>query len=190
MTENAIVLNDGEKILWQGKPDASVLGVWFFTKVVWFVLIATFFTFWSFMFIGGMWAAANRAKDFNPFVPAGQALMLIVPLSALAASVYCAILRGTYRYLITNQRLVFIGGLLMRRRRSVHYHKVTDVQVSQNFLEQILGIRSLEIFTPGTSSMVGWGKERAEITFSGLKETGIPEQIVNNTLKSYKATGE
>lgn len=191
MSENSLTLNDGEKILWQGKPEASVLGVWFFTKVINFTLVAAFITFWCFGFFGGMWATAtNQEQGFNPFSTVGQALKLVVPLCALGAFVYVGALRQTYRYFVTNQRLVFIGGLLVKKRRSVHYHKVTDVEVSQNFLEQLFGVRSLKIFTAGGSSFSGWGFERAEITFPGLRETSEAEQIVNSTLKSYRATGE
>ena len=191
MAESNIALNDGEKILWQGRPEASVLGVWFFTKVIGTALIASFLTFWSLGVFGGIWAAAtNEGQGFNPLSSIGQALRIVVPLCALAAFAYVVALRKTYQYFVTNQRLVFIGGLLMKKRRSVHYHKVTDVEVSQNFLEQLLGIRSLKIFTAGTSSMGGWGWERAEITFAGLKEADTAEQIVNSTLKSYRATGE
>ena len=190
MTEDDMALNDGEKILWQDKPNASLLGVWFFTKVVCFVLVVTFLTFWCSGFIGGMWAAATHRKMNNPFMLAAQVLKFTVPFCALAALAYCVSLRQTYHYFVTNQRLVFIGGLLMKKRRSVHYHKVTDLEVSQNFLEQLLGIRSLKIFTAGTSSVGAWGLQRAEITFPGLKEADTAEQLINNVLKSYRATGE
>lgn len=189
-TEDFLVLDEGEKILWQGKPDASVLGVWLFTKGFAFVFAAAFLTFWSCGFFGGMWAVATKQEGFNPFLTAGQVLKIVIPLCVLGAFVYIANLLKTYRYFVTNQRIVFIGGLLMKKRRSVHYHKVTDVEVSQNLFEQLLGIRSLKIFTAGTSSSMGpWG-ERAEIEFQGLKEADTAERLINTTLKSYRATGE
>lgn len=188
-TESSVALNEGEKILWKDRPDAAIFGVWFFTKGIPFVFATAFLTFWSFGFFGGMWAARTRQEGFNPFLATGQALKLVIPLSVFGMFVYLIGLRKTYRYFTTNQRLIFVGGLLMKKRRSVHYHKVTDVEVSQNFIEQLLGLRSLKIFTAGTSSMGPWG-ERAEIEFQGLKEADTAEQLINQTLKSYKATGE
>lgn len=191
MAEGGIALNDGEKILWESRPEKSMLGVWFFTRVIGFTIAAAFLTFWSFGFFGGMWAVATKQEQgFNSFLAAGQALIWVVPLCVLGSFGYASALRKTYRYFVTNQRLVCAGGLLVQKRRSVHYHKVTDVEVSRNFLEQLLGIRSLKIFTAGTSNPNPWGGGRAEIVFQGLQEADRAEQIINTTLKSYKATGE
>lgn len=186
---SSIVLEEGERILWEDQPKASVLGVWFFTKGLSFVFAASFLTFWCFGFFGGIWVVATKQEGFNPLLTAGHALMLIVFLSIAGVIPYLIGLRQTYQYFVTNQRVIFVGGLLMKKRRSVHYHKVTDVEVAQNFIEQLLDIRTLKLFTAGTSAMGPWG-ERAEIEFQGLKEADRVEQLINGILKSYKATGE
>ncbi len=80
----------------------------------------------------------------------------------------------------------------MRRvERSVHYHKVTDVEMSQNIFERILGISTLNIFTPGTSSGGGNSSfQKAEISFIGLKDNEGPANTINGILRKFKATGE
>ena len=35
----------------------------------------------------------------------------------------------------------------MRRRRSVPYHKITDLEVTRTLLDQLLGIGTLRIYT-------------------------------------------
>lgn len=190
MDAKRFALDEGEKILWEGEPVSSVVGIWFLTKGLWFAFMGGFLVFWCFGFFGGMWAAATKQEQFNPFLTAVGVLKWVVPLCLAVAFAYLIQLRRSYRYFVTNQRVVFIGGLLRKKRRSVHYHKVTDVEVSQNLLEQIAGLRSLKIFTAGTSGMGGWGMERAEIEFQGLKEADQAERLINNTLKSYRATGE
>ncbi len=190
----SIALNQGEQVLWEGRPSAAVFGVWFFTKALPFTIIFAFIVFWAFGFFGGMFLVMTAPRaDMNPFTLALPALLILGPLCFLGGLAYCWALRRTYRYAVTNQRVVFMGGLLVRRRRSVHYHKVTDVEVSQNILELLLGIRTLKLYTAGTSSTFavpwGWG-ERAEITYPGLEDAQTPEQIVNNTLRTYRATGE
>jgi uncharacterized membrane protein YdbT with pleckstrin-like domain len=104
--------------------------------------------------------------------------------------VYYAKLKGTFQYCITNQRCIFEGGIIIRRKRSVPYHKITDVEINQNIIERGLGISSLKVFTPGTGSAGMPGFEKAEIAFYGLKDAEMPANIIQNILKKYKATGE
>lgn len=193
MTDATLILNPDERVLWQGAPAPTVLAVWLFTRVLPFSFFAAFLVFWSFGFFGGMWAVATgQDKEFNPFTLAGGALKVITPLAFFLACAYIWFLRRTYSYSVTTQRIVFVGGLALRKRRSVHYHKVTDVEVSQNFLEQLLKISTLKIFTAGASGIPwwpGWG-ERAEITCPGIEDARIPEQVINNALRTYRATGE
>ena len=193
-SEQPLALSEGEAILWTGAPSPVVLGVWLGTKVLPFMLVSTFVVFWAFGFFGGMWAVTSGAgKDFNPFGLAGGAVFKVSPLALLLSCGYCWRLRQTYRYFITNQRAVFVGGLLVQKRRSVHYHKITDVEVSRNLLEQAFGLGSLKVFTAGsTGGYVSWpwGGERAEITFPGLRDAETAEGILNGRLKDYRSTGE
>ena len=93
---------------------------------------------------------------------------------------------------IPNQRCVFQGGILRRIIHSVPYHKITDVEMSQNIIERILGISSLKIFTPGTGSLQAspFKGQRAELTFAGLSDNETPAASVNEILRKFKATGE
>ncbi len=193
-TTQAIALSDGETVLWEGAPAPAVLGVWLVTKALPFTATSAFLAFWAIGFFGGMWAVSTGSgKDFNPFGLIGGALLKVAPLAFLLACGYCWRLRQTYHYFITNQRAVFVGGLLTQKRRSVHYHKITDVEVSRNIVEQGGGIASLRIFTAGGTGGYmtwPWGGERAEITFPGLADPGTAEGILNARLKNYRATGE
>jgi uncharacterized membrane protein YdbT with pleckstrin-like domain len=185
-------LTEGERVLWSGGPHTSVLGVWVFTKALPAIFMAAFLALWAFLFIGGMWATANGVeKDFNPFRGVGRALIVLVPVTLALSIVYIAALRRTYRYDISDQRVLFIGGLLVRRRRSVPYHKITDVEVSRNLLDQILGISTLKMYTAGSTSFRAWPlKDQAEISFPGLVDEQHAEGILNTTLSRFRATGE
>lgn len=113
-------------------------------------------------------------------------LVYIIP-----AFIYCVYLRRTYVYTITNRRCFFRGGILRRVQHSVPFHKITDVEMSQNILERMLGISSLGIYTPGTGSVGPNSKCRTpEIAFVGLKDNETPAEIINKILSHYKATGE
>lgn len=185
-------LSAEERVLWEGQPALAVLVVWLFTKAVTFAFVASFVFVWALAFFGAMWMSATRSHpDFDPFAQIGLGLVVVAPLLLGAGFVYAALLRRTYRYFVTNQRVVFTGGLLLRRRRSVHYHKITDIEASQHIVEQLLGIRTLKAYTAGTSGFTGWPwRERAEITFPGLAESDTAERLINDALRSYRATGQ
>nr|MBC8379078.1 PH domain-containing protein [Planctomycetota bacterium] len=108
-----------------------------------------------------------------------------------AAFIYCYFLKRTYVYTITNRRCDFSGGILRHVRHSVPYHKITDVEMSQNIIERMLGISSLGIYTPGTGSMNSGGSgRRPEIAYVGLKDNETPAEMINSILSNFKATGE
>ncbi len=93
----------------------------------------------------------------------------IIFSSVFVIQVYFVYLRKTYRYVITNKRCIFIGGIIKRVERTVPYKKITDIQRSQNIVERMLGIWNVQVFTPGTASIqVGQTKARAELNFDGL----------------------
>jgi putative membrane protein len=170
-----IPLDNNEKILWQGTPSPRVLATWFFSKMGGFLLIIAvfFFAFSPLLF--------SKRYNFFPFIVAIGGLLLFL---AVLAFIYILLLRKTYEYCITSNRIIFKGGILLKTQRSVPFHKVTDIETSQHVLEQVLGISKLNIFTAGTGSM------RAEIIFSGLKDTSEPERILKDIIKTYKSTGE
>ena len=118
-------------------------------------------------------------------------MVIFGPGFLVLGMIYCEFLRRTYVYYITNQRCVFHGGIIRRIERSVHYHKVTDVEMSQHIIERILGISTLNIFTPGTSSRAGDSSfQKAEISFVGLKDNESPAETINGILRKFRATGE
>lgn len=191
-----ISLNEGEQVLWEGRPDKGVLLPWCLTKLVGWMFMAVLLTFALVLMFAAIWMEiVQEQQGANPFPMTGVALQLVTPVALVVGIAYVWMLRRTYRYAITNHRCVLEGGVIIRRRRSVHYHKVTDVEVSQNPLERLLGLSSLKLYTAGTSSVGGfmpWGGtwERAEITFEGLRDPDEPERLINQALKRYKATGE
>ena len=176
----------GEEVVHEMRPERAILVIWFFSKCLPLALAGAIATFVCF--------AILTAAFFQHL----EELMLVVAVTAVVVAaltfmvlglVYCAYLRRTYVYYVTSQRCIFRGGILLRIERSVPYHKVTDVEMSQNIVERMLGISKLNIFTPGTGSMAGGG-QRAEISFVGLADNETPAATVNEILRGFKATGE
>lgn len=186
-------VQENEDIIHELGPEPNVLVIWFFTKCLPPALVGAFLSFWCFGFFGGIFAVVAESDSAWSFAAAGIMALIIAPILLILALIYCSYLRRTYVYYITNQRCIFHGGILRRTERSVPYHKITDVEMSQNIIERVLGISTLNIFTPGTGSMhrgSPFGGQKAEISFVGLKDNETPAESINQILRKFKATGE
>lgn len=188
-------LQEDEKIIHEMRPARAILVMWFFSKCILPAFVGVFITFWCFAFFGGVLAARAASDSPWPIVRALIAAPVVGGVVLFLALIYCVHLRRTYVYYVTNQRCVFHGGILRRVERSVPYHKVTDVETSQNIVERAFGISKLNIFTPGTASVMPtpfspFGGQRAEISFVGLADSETPAETINEILRKFKATGE
>ncbi len=195
-------LDDGEVLKLDINPNEKILVIWFFTKMITYSVAAMFFIFMAFFFIN-TWTlteeieAANREKTDesalvrdekvkeikHPFIiiiDHWQWALAVVFLISIATQLYFVFLKKTYRYIITDRRCIFIGGILKRVERSVPHKKITDIQRSQNILERMLGIWNVQIYTPGTASMqLGNAKAKAELNFDGLSNSEELYELIN-----------
>ena len=183
-------LMEGEEVLMEMEPELKLLGIWFLKACLGTIAtIGLLFLILSPAF-GGIFEIFSDAKrkllTFVLPVVIGTALFIMI-----VTFIYCIYLRRTYRYTLTNRRVIFSGGILRYVRHSVPYHKITDVEMSQNIIERMLGISSLGIYTPGTGSMSSGGSGRQpEIAFVGLKNNEAPSETINSILSKFKATEE
>tara|TARA_B100000929_G_C15494267_1_gene415495 strand:- start:858 stop:2216 length:1359 start_codon:yes stop_codon:yes gene_type:complete len=120
-------------------------------------------------------------KSFTKF---SEGVLIFVIIAFGIVIMYHHALRKTYVYYITNQRCVFQGGIIKKIRRSIPYNKITDVEISQNIAERLLGITSINIHT---ASM---GTHKSEISFVGLKDAETPLTDINNNMESGSAEKE
>ncbi|MFH1621853.1 MAG: PH domain-containing protein [Candidatus Omnitrophota bacterium] len=185
-----IRLREGEQILFEARPEKKIFVMWILTKVIPTCIFASFFIIWVTLLFGGIFFCAIKGNKEPPFYLLLPLFIFFLPLIFMLATFYYKELRKTYRYVVTNQRCIFEGGIVVRRLRNVPYHKITDVEINQNIIERVLGIFSLKIFTPGTGAVGMPGFEKAEIVFYGLKDAESPAGIIQDILKQYKATGE
>ena len=182
-------LEGNEKILYEGKPKKSILVLWFFSKAILSTIIFVFISFWASGFFGGMYLTTTHPEiqdnSFLSFLGISVLIYIfVVTLFFVSAIIYIFFLVKTYHYYITNQRIVFEGGIIVRKKRNIPFHKITDITISQNIIERILKMSSLEIYSASTRP------RKAEISFAGLEDTEKPQQLIHSKLKNFKSTGE
>ena len=183
-------LMENEEILMEMEPEPRLLVIWFLMTFLGTVAGIAFFILLLTPALGGLFEMFSNAKDnllsFWLLMGIGIAFFIVIVIF-----VYCIYLRRTYRYTITNRRIIFCGGILRRVQRSVPYHKINVVEMSQTIIERMLGISSLGIYTPGTGSMGRSSSGRPpEIAFVGLTDTRTPVGAINNLLSQVKITGD
>lgn len=204
-------LDSGEKLELETSPNQKILFMWFLNKTLTYSIATMFFVFMGMFFINTFSNINNYEKSENIEIvesspnPSeiskehdenkkinhtfqimidywGWTLVLVVAI-AIIIQTYLYFLRQTYRYIITDRRCIFVGGILKRVERTVPHKKITDIQRSQNIIERMLGIWNVQVFTPGTASVqIGQAKARAELNFDGLIDSEeIYEAISRHT---------
>ncbi|MCD6237503.1 MAG: PH domain-containing protein [Thermoplasmata archaeon] len=83
-------------------------------------------------------------------------LVYSIAISALSALAVFAYVKS-HRYIITDLRIIFKGGIIKKRERTLRYDKITDVDGEQGILGQIFGFGTI---IPITQSGFGLGSDQ------------------------------
>ena len=112
-----------------------------------------FFLYFS-IFLGGMgfmlWQNwVSSAGVFIPFYMIGVSI-----IGFLLVEWY----RRTHRYIISNQRIVFRGGITVKEERTLRYDKISDLNTKQGIIGQIFGFGTI---IPISQSGFGLGSDQS-----------------------------
>lgn len=103
-----------------------------------------------------------------------SAVGIFIPFYMIAMSILGFLLvewyRRSHKYIISNQRLVFKGGIVTKQERTLRYDKITDLNSKQGIIGQIFGFGTI---IPISQSGFGLGSDKAEagggVMFGGKK---------------------
>ena len=152
-----------EQTVYKSKPSWKVIIIWIFSKLLLQMLIYGLFGYFIISRLEFEW--------FNSYV-----LLTIIGLVAIIF-LYLIFLWKTYDYKVTNKGIYFKGGIIVKKQKFVPFFKVTNVEASQNIVEQILGINKIGFQTAGTG-----GQPKPEIVFEGLEDVEKPKKLVSFSL--------
>jgi uncharacterized membrane protein YdbT with pleckstrin-like domain len=162
-----IAFDKDEKILWEGKPLKRVWFPWI-VKYFFISLLVAFFIFYAF-------------RTWSWYVLFGAGVFWLISL------IYAYALIGTHHYYITDQRVVFEGGILISKKHSMPFSKITDVEISKNIIEQACRISSAGIYSPGTGSDPRSRLKKPDILFEGIADPDVPRRILfENIMKQVR----
>jgi len=82
---------------------------------------------------------------------------IFIPLYTISTSILGFLLvewyRRTHKYIISNQRIVFKGGITVKEERTLRYDKISDINAKQGIIGQIFGFGTI---IPISQSGWGW----------------------------------
>lgn len=77
---------------------------------------------------------------------------------SIAGFVLVEAYRRSHKYVISNQRITFKGGIFTKNERTLRYDKITDINAKQGIIGQIFGFGTI---TPISQSGFGLGSEKS-----------------------------
>ena len=105
------------------------------------------------IFLGGMglmlWQ--NWISSAGVFIPFYMIAVSIIGF--LLVELY----RRSHKYIISNQRLIFKGGIVTKEERTLRYDKITDINAKQGIIGQIFGFGTI---IPISQSGFGLGADK------------------------------
>ncbi len=167
-----------EKTLYEARPSKKTLILWFLSSLISTLIIGVFiaailsgFLLRTFLSVSNPWTIV--------YIAIGAFILFI-----FIVLVYNIFLLKTYRYSITSRGLYFRGGIFVKREKLVPFFKITNVEVTQGILEQMLKLKRLSFQTAGTG-----GRPMPEIVFEGLIDIENPKKITYHMIeKTRKAS--
>lgn len=93
----------------------------------------------------------------------GDIVGVVLPFYTVSVSIIgfliVELFRRSHKYIITNQRISFKGGVLTKRERTLRYDKVSDINAKQGILGQIFSFGTI---IPISQSGFGLGSDSAQ----------------------------
>jgi membrane protein YdbS with pleckstrin-like domain len=106
------------------------------------------------LFFGGVGLMFSQGwlEDSGVFIPFYSVAVSIIGF--LIVELY----RRSHKYIISNLRLIFKGGVITKRERTLRYDKITDIDAKQGILGQIFGFGTI---IPISQSGFGLGSDQS-----------------------------
>ncbi len=112
-----------------------------------------FFLYLSIVLVGlGLMFWQGWQNSVNIFIPIYT--ILISFLGFLLVEAY----RRSHKYIISNHRIIFKGGIITKEERTLRYDKISDINAKQGILGQIFGFGTI---IPISQSGFGLGSDHA-----------------------------
>jgi hypothetical protein len=142
-------------------------GYWIPIVIIWalililFSIIASILTIrWIifFLYLGLVAGGIGLMALFTWYDAAGFFLPIWSVCMSILGFLFVEVYRRSHKYLISNLRIVFSGGIFTKRERTLRYDKISDINSEQGILGQIFGFGTI---IPISQSGFGLGTDQS-----------------------------
>ncbi len=126
-------------------------------------------TFFLYLAIGIATAVLTRYMPVTP----EQGIPLGLVILTMPSMLWCEMDRRSHRYTLTNLRILFSGGTIVKRERQLKYEAITDLDGTQGILSRVFDVGTL---IPVTQSGFGLGADTSQASMTvggGAAKAGI-----------------
>ena len=177
------LLNQGEVILWRGKPVKKAFILSGLTSIPFGLIFLAFSIFW-------MWGAASAGAP--GFFTLFGLLFVLVGLGLTFGPTLWQFMRSqNTEYMITNKRIITQTGAIGLDTRFVDFEKIQEVYVKIGLADRIFGTGSLYAMTAGFSGFASTGYRYGSFygsrpSLEALKEPYEVQKLLQGAIEKLK----
>lgn len=173
-------LEDGEKVLWQGKPEFGPFILSGFGGIIPGLAFFIFSLFWT-VSAGGMGAPSE-------FIIIGTLFMLIGLFILLGGPIAQWLRYNNTEYVITDRRIITQTGAIGLDTRYIENEWVREVYVNVSIMDRLFGTGSVMVST--ASGMIGGtGPNAMRPALASLADPYAVQKIIWDSMKRSKIRG-
>ena len=173
---------DMESIFQGGKADPRMKRVWGWR--------------WSVLWLVCLWICIGWAVILDLFLGA-PIITIVMLLLSLFVMIICrkwaSLYWKNYSFELLDDKIVVKRGIIGKRKVSIPYDRVQNVNVVQGVYERMFGVSNIQIETAGGSGPRGGGgygaRGFAEGTIQGLRDPAPMERFILEKAKEFKTGG-
>ncbi len=179
--EVSMVLEDDEKVLWEGKPDLKAAVIKSFLGVILVLVIAAFFLYPTptSCTINGQERPPEDCVSFTSNF--GILLFILAVVMPIFAYFYAKVTQ----YVVSNKRLLIKSGFIGADIRSIYYDQIRSVFVNVDLIGKILNTGSVLIDT-GRITQTDKGSKTVYDRFNNIKNPYEVYKIIQSVLSDRK----
>ncbi len=145
--------------------------------------VYTFLNFWfkfffGFIFFGIIFVMKHKINLFilNSFADLSPSIISIFNTALIWTAVLYLIMISTsylrlraFTYLLTDQSLYIVSGLLSKKSIHIPYDQVTDTEVDQSFFDKLIyNAGTLKVNTSGNPAFINSGTHELDMAYEGM----------------------
>lgn len=136
------------------------IAVWGLVLLVVAVIASIIKVLWRifFLYLAIVLVALGLTYGLNLYGSSSVFLPVYTIVVSIIGFLIVELFRRSHKYIISNQRLVFKGGIVTKEQRTLRYDKITDVNTKQGILGQIFSFGTI---IPISQSGFGLGSDQS-----------------------------